>query len=234
MTEPLVRTEVLDKGFVELLEMFGDELTIVNAARVSFGTQKKTLSMGDKKLLKYLWKNQHWSPFRHLMFRFRIKAPEVVMRQAIKHIVGVETTSTYPTKDSAWNETSLRYRPVKEYYYPEVWRKQSKDNKQGSAGPLNEMDSKEADYTFRTTMEVIISAYENLLAHGVAKEQARILLPLNLYTEVAWACSAQALYHFIQLRDAPDAQWEIREYARVMREMLKEKCPVLYGIWFEE
>jgi thymidylate synthase (FAD) len=129
---------------------------------------------------------------------------------------------------------SLRYRPVTEYYYPEVWRKQSEDNKQGSAGPLGESEAKEADYTFRTTMEVIITAYENLLAHGVAKEQARILLPLNLYTEVAWMCSAQALYHFIQLRDAPDSQWEIREYARVMREMLKEKCPFLYGIWFDE
>jgi len=100
---------VLDKGSVELLGMFGDELTIVNAARVSFGAAKSELDKKDVRLIKYLYKHKHMSPFRHLMFRFRIKAPEFVMRQFYKHVIGCETTSSDSTKDHAWNEISGRY-----------------------------------------------------------------------------------------------------------------------------
>ena len=101
---------VLDKGSVELLGMFGDELTIVNAARVSFGAAKSELDKKDVRLIKYLYKHKHMSPFRHLMFRFRIKAPEFVMRQFYKHVIGCETTSSDSTKDHAWNEISGRYK----------------------------------------------------------------------------------------------------------------------------
>ena len=90
---------VLDKGSVELLGMFGDELTIVNAARVSFGAAKSELDKKDIRLIKYLYKHKHMSPFRHLMFRFRIKAPEFVMRQFYKHVIGCETTSNDSTKE---------------------------------------------------------------------------------------------------------------------------------------
>ena len=126
--------KVLDAGFVKLIDTFGDELTIVNAARVSFGVQKTELSKSDIGLIRYLYRHKHYSPFRHLMFRFHIKAPEVVMRQLYKHVVGIEATSDSAVKDHAWNEISGRYKPVVDYYYPTVWRKQSSDSKQASMG----------------------------------------------------------------------------------------------------
>jgi thymidylate synthase (FAD) len=229
-----IKIPVLDKGYVELLETFGDELTIVNAARVSFGNSKDTLSQGDIRLIKYLYKHKHMSPFRHLMLRFRVKAPEFVMRQAYKHVIGCEVTSNDSTKDHAWNEISGRYKPVNEYYFPEVWRAQSTDNKQASAGPLGEIKQEIAIGIFGGAIENAIDAYENLLSLGVAKEQARILLPLNQYTEVIWTCSAQALLNFIELRDEPFAQVEIREYALVYKRLMQEKFPTLSSIWFDE
>jgi thymidylate synthase (FAD) len=128
------KIDILDKGEVELLGVFGTDLTVVNAARVSFGNRKSSLSNEDIKLTGYLADNKHYSPFRHIMIRFRIKAPEFVMRQLYKHIVGIEVTASYPTKDHAWNEISGRYKPVEDFYYPTEWRKQSKNNKQASNG----------------------------------------------------------------------------------------------------
>ena len=225
--------QVLDNGFVKLLETFGDELTIVNAARVSFGVQKTELSKGDIGLIRYLYKYKHFSPFRHLMFRFHIKAPEVVMRQLYKHVVGIEATSDSATKDHAWNEISGRYKPVVDYYYPKVWRKQSADSKQASDGVVDEATNTEIIELFGTHMKHTIELYEDLLAKGVAREQARLVLPLNQYTEVIWTCSAQALLNFIWLRDEGTAQVEIQEYARAMREMVKGRFPTLHDIWFE-
>ncbi len=224
---------VLDHGYVELIDTFGDELTIVNAARVSFGVQKEQLSKGDVGLIRYLYKHKHYSPFRHLMFRFHIKAPEVVMRQLYKHVVGIEATSDSATKDHAWNEISGRYKPVVDYYYPAVWRKQSADSKQASDGVVDSGTNETISELFRQHMNNTIELYEDLLTKGVAREQARLVLPMNQYTEVIWTCSAQALLNFIWLRDEETAQVEIQEYAKVMRDMVKSKFPTLYGIWFE-
>ena len=228
-----MKQSVLDHGYVELLDTFGDELTIVNAARVSFGAQKSELEQKDRRLLHYLYKHKHMSPFRHLMFRFRIKAPEFVMRQAYKHVVGIEATSNDSTKDHAWNEISGRYKPVKEYYVPSVWREQSKDSKQASVGQIEDTKHQEATQVFKHAMDVAVEAYDKLLALGVAKEEARIVLPLNQYTEVIWTCSAQAILNFIELRDEPFAQWEIREYAIAFRTILQQKKPELAKIWFQ-
>jgi thymidylate synthase (FAD) len=225
---------VLDKGFVELLETFGDELTIVNAARVSFGVQKTELSKGDIGLVKYLYRHKHYSPFRHLMFRFHIKAPEVVMRQLYKHVVGIEATSSDAVKDHAWNEISGRYKPVVDYYYPKVWRKQSADSKQASDGVVTDKDNSEITSLFEHHMNNTILLYEDLLERGVAREQARLVLPMNQYTEVIWTCSAQALLNFIWLRDEGTAQVEIQEYAQAMRYMVRERFPTLHDIWFQE
>jgi len=226
--------KVLDYGFVKLLETFGDELTIVNAARVSFGVQKTELSPGDTRLIKYLYKHKHYSPFRHLMFRFHIKAPEVVMRQLYKHVVGIEATSSDAVKDHAWNEISGRYKPVQEYYYPLVWRKQSADSKQASDGVVSTEMNELLQEKFKNHMQETITLYEELLDRGVAREQARLVLPMNQYTEVIWTCSAQALLNFIWLRDEETAQVEIQQYAKAMRLMVREKFPTLHGIWFEE
>jgi thymidylate synthase (FAD) len=225
---------VLDKGYVKLIDTFGDELTIVNAARVSFGVQKSELSKGDIGLIKYLYNHKHYSPFRHLMFRFHIKAPEVVMRQLYKHVVGIEATSSDAVKDHAWNEISGRYKPVVDYYYPNVWRKQSADSKQASDGVVSETENTEIKKLFEHHMNNTILLYENLLERGVAREQARLVLPMNQYTEVIWTCSAQALLNFIWLRDEGTAQVEIQEYAQAMREMVRERFPTLHNIWFQQ
>ena len=224
--------DILDKGYVELLDTFGDELTIVNAARVSFGVEQTELNERDIKLIKYLYKHKHYSPFRHVMFRFRIKASEFVMRQMYKHVVGIETTSNDSTKDHAWNEISGRYKPVNEFYEPDIWRKQSKSSKQASDGVLDDENNQQVCKMFQECMKTITDTYEKMLEIGVAKEQARIILPLNQYTEVIWTCSAQALLNFIELRDEPTAQVEIREYAVKMRELIKGKFPTLYNVWF--
>jgi thymidylate synthase (FAD) len=226
-----LKKDILDKGFVELIDKLGNDLTVVNSARVSFGKRKTLYGDGDRKLVKFLVKNKHWSPFRHLVVQFHVKAPEFVMRQWYKHVVGIETSSSYATKDHAWNELSGRYVPVSDFYKPENWRKQSEDNKQASEGSIK--DQLTANEIFDNAMNTIIENYEKLLSLGIGKEQARMILPLNQYTEVYWTASFQAIMNFIELRDEATAQWEIRQYAIAIKEMMNEIYPETTKIWFE-
>ena len=228
MTEKI---KVLDKGFVEVLGFLGTDLTVANSARVSFGKRKNIYDKSDYRLVRYLAKHKHFSPFRHLVVQLHIKAPEFVMRQAYKHVVGIEATSSYPTKDHAWNEISGRYVPVEEYYIPENWRQQSEDSKQASVGSVKEQE--EATETYAKAIQVGKHYYEKLLELGVAKEQARIMLPLSQYTECYWTASFQAIVNFIDLRDEPTAQWEIREYAKALKKLLLEIYPKTATIWSE-
>lgn len=229
-----MKVEVLDVGHVELMESFGDELTIVNAARVSFGSESEAFGNRDKKLMKYLYENKHFSPFRHVVFRLRIKAPEFVLRQAYKHVVGIETTASSSCKDHAWNEISGRYKPVESFYTPDVWRRQHSSSKQASSGPVSTEANTKASEIFRRAMDATKGAYKELLSLGVAKEQARILLPMNQYTEVIWTCSLQALLNFIELRDHDHAQEEIRVYAiackQIMASVLPSFCEMLESL----
>ncbi len=222
---------ILDKGFIEVIDKLGSDLTVVNSARVSFGKRKTEYEENDKKLVKFLARNKHWSPFRHMMVQFHIKAPEFVMRQWYKHVVGIETSSNSSAKDHAWNEISGRYVPVTDFYMPAEWRKQSEDNKQASKGSIESQE--EASEIFIKSMESILKAYEKLLNLGVAKEQARMILPLNQYTEVYWTASFQAIMNFIDLREEHTAQWEIQQYAKSIREVMYEVFPETTKIWFE-
>ncbi len=226
-----MRKEVLDKGFIELIDHLGSDLTVANSARVSFGKRKSKYDDRDRILVKFLAENKHYSPFRHLIVQFHLKAPEFVMRQWYKHVVGIETTSSYPTKDHAWNEISGRYVPVNDFYVPEKWRKQSEDNKQASEGFIENQE--EAKNIFDSTMNSLLDSYNKLLNLGIAKEQARIFLPLNQYSEIYWTASFQAVMNFIELRDDSHAQWEIREYALAMKEIMIELYPETTKIWFE-
>jgi thymidylate synthase (FAD) len=218
-----MRKNVLDKGFISIVDHLGSDLTVVNSARVSFGKRKDTFDAVDKKLVKYLADHKHHSPFRHIIIQFHIKAPEFVMRQWYKHVVGIETTSSHPVKDHAWNEISQRYVPVHDYYIPSEWREQSDDNKQASDGLIKKQDEASNDYKY--IMEQITEIYEDLLDYGVAKEQARIVLPLSIYTEVIWTASFQAVANFLELRNHDHAQWEIRQYAMAMESMVKDIFP---------
>jgi len=216
---------------VELVDKLGSDLTVVNSARISFGSEHKTVSAGDKKLIGFLAREKHYSPFRHCMLQFRIKAPEFVLRQVFKHAVGIEVTSTYPTKDSAWNEISGRYKQYKEIYIPPVWYTQHATAKQCSAGPHeNQEDMKE---TYLTGVKSNLDAYKKLIQQGVSKEQARMLLPLTFMTEVVWTASLQAIQNFVSLRDSPHAQQEIRLLAQEIRVLAEREYPVSFGALME-
>ena len=228
-----MKIKVLDKGYIEVVDSLGDDLTPVNAARVSFGSKSETFEAKDRRLSKFLIKHKHFSPFRHQHVMMILKAPEFVMRQWYKHVVGIETTSSSVTKDHAWNEISGRYIPVQEYYYPEVWRKQSDDNKQASEGELDDLQQKRMALVYKTFMNQVEMAYETMVNSGMAKEQARIVLPLSQYTLVYWTASFQSVMNFIELRDEPTAQWEIQQYAKVLKEIMLETFPETTKLWSE-
>ena len=228
-----MKIDVLDKGYIEVVDTLGDDLTPVNAARVSFGGRSDQFTEQDKRLSKFLIKHKHFSPFRHQHIMVIIKAPEFVLRQWYKHVVGIETTSTHATKDHAWNEISGRYVEVEDFYYPDVWRKQSEDNKQASEGQLEGIDAKIAKNIYDDHMRVTLQHYETLLMKGVAKEQARIVLPLSQYTQVWWTASFQSVMNFIELRDEPTAQVEIQEYARALKKIMLDVFPETTELWEE-
>jgi len=230
----MIKSDVLDKGFIEVVDSLGSDLTVVNSARVSFGKRKEKFDKSDERLVRYLAKHKHYSPFRHLQIQFHIKAPEFVMRQWYKHVVGIETTSNGSTKDHAWNEISGRYVPVEEYYIPKIWRKQSDDNKQASEGELDDEQNSRAIHYYNTALTTTINMYDRLINDlGVAKEQARVILPLSQYTEVYWTASFQAVMNFIELRNEKTSQIEIQEYAKVMLEQMKEVFPKTTELWSE-
>tara|TARA_B100000029_G_scaffold41066_1_gene38221 strand:- start:1445 stop:2140 length:696 start_codon:yes stop_codon:yes gene_type:complete len=226
-----MKIDVLDKGYIELVDTLGDDLTPVNAARVSFGGRSDKFENKDRKLSKFLIKHKHFSPFRHQHIQVIIKAPEFVMRQWYKHVVGIETTSDHPTKDHAWNEISGRYVPYNEFYEPTEFRKQSEDNKQASDGLVD--NQKHMKQLWTISQQNVISAYKEMLKGGMAKEQARSILPLTLYTKVWWTASFQSVMNFIELRDEPTSQVEIQDYAKAMKEIMLECFPETTKLWGE-
>ena len=226
-----MKIDVLDKGYIEVVDTLGDDLTPVNAARVSFGCRSDKFTDKDKRLSKFLIKHKHFSPFRHQHIQIIIKAPEFVMRQWYKHVVGIETTSSHVTKDHAWNEISGRYVPYDEFYEPKEFRKQSEDNKQASDGLID--DQVVATMHWRTAQNKTIETYNELLNMGVAREQARSILPLTVYTKVWWTASFQSVMNFIELRDEPTSQVEIQEYAKVLKQIMLEVFPETTKLWSE-
>ena len=226
-----MKIDVLDKGYIELVDSLGDDLTPVNAARVSFGGRSDKFTDKDRKLSKFLIKHKHFSPFRHQHAMFIIKAPEFVMRQWYKHVVGIETTSSHVTKDHAWNEISGRYVPYDEFYEPTEFRKQSEDNKQASDGLVD--DQVVASIYWGTAQNNVIETYNKLLDMGVAREQARSILPLTVYTKVWWTASFQSIMNFIELRDEPTSQVEIQEYAKAMKKIVLTLFPETTKLWSE-
>jgi thymidylate synthase (FAD) len=216
---------VLDKGHVELCDgMFCDpKLKIVNAARVSYGKQSLDLTDKDIKLINFLYQHEHFSTFRHSFFTFRIKAPLIVFRQWWKHQIGCawvenENIGTIELPDTSWNEISYRYTEFKaDFYIPEFLRFQSKNNKQGSEGKISHLNNDEDPiFYFQESCQLMFERYQYLIQCGVAKEQARMLLPQNIYSECMWSPSLQSLLYFLRQRLNIGAQSEIREYAKAI------------------
>ena len=210
------KTKVLDKGFVTLVDHMGSDLSVVNSARVSFGKRTWEMRPRDAKLIKYLWEHKHSSPFRHATAQFHIKAPIFVLRQWMKHQVGC-----------SWNEASGRYIEFDgDCHKPQFFRLQSKDNKQGSEGTLDLNSEQQAQEIYWDACDHALRQYRTLLDMGVCKEQARCVLPLSLYTECYWTASLQAVMHFLTLREDSHAQFEIREYAKAVRELITPLFPI--------
>lgn len=207
---------------VELLGYMGDDLMVVNAARVSYGKSKKEFDERDDRLIKFLIKHKHTSPFRHPQLQFRIKCPIFVERQLFKHQVGLTA-----------NSISGRYVDFSDSYdLPKSLRLQSKDSKQGSTGYLNEEENNELCEDIENLVDQCAGLYNKLCNAGVAKEQARIILPLCLNTQFIWTGSLAAYIHMWSLRLKPDTQRETREVAKMMLEEVKniEGEPFKYTI----
>jgi thymidylate synthase (FAD) len=192
-----------------LIDSMGTDLSVVNAARVSFAKESNEFSDKDAKLINYLAKHNHWSPFGHASLQFRIKAPIFVARQLVKHQVGL-----------VWNEVSRRYVDDEpEFYIPSEWRLKADDKKQGSSDET-------IKYSIDSTMEYVKQTYDNLLKADVAPEMARMILPQNLYTEWYWSGSLMAFARVCNLRCKPDTQWETQLIAEMINLKSEELFPI--------
>jgi len=207
---------VLDRGFVRLIDHMGTDLTVVNAARVSFGKRKEAFDGKDAELVGYLAEHEHTAPFRHAYLTFHVKAPIFVFRQWMKHRIA-----------SDFNEISGRYVEFQEdeFYVPENFRQQAKVNKQGSEGEIAEANRAQAHEIYVEACRASVANYKKLIELGVCREQARCILPLGLYSEVYWTVSLQAAAHFLHLRMDSHAQWEIRQYAEAVRQLIEPLFP---------
>ena len=236
MTENLIekgtKFDVLDKGYVIFHDALGDDLTPVNAARVSHDNKSDELSEGDRRLLAFLAREGHSSPFRHAIIQLEVYSPLMVARQWWKYIVG-STFMEAPVGDTmnAWNESSRRYvKEVPTFYTPSSteWRSKPKGSvKQGSGECLPAKQGVELTESLIEYYDEGVRLYEKALEDGVAAEQARLFLPANgMYVRYYWTASLQSMAHFVQQRMADDAQKEIREYAKVILEIIKGRFPV--------
>jgi len=202
---------------VTLVDYMGSSLSIINDARQSFDNCTESWSSKEEKLLNYLAREKHTSPFRGVVFKWNVKAPLFVARQWWKHVIA----STYVDDQLGWNEKSYRYCSAEDaqFYFPQEFLAQSDNNRQASAGPLPQGIQDRAKILYREGLITAKAAYEELVEAGVSKEQARAVLPAALYTSFTWTCSLQALFHFISLRAGKGAQSEISAYANALFEL---------------
>jgi thymidylate synthase (FAD) len=208
------RIKVGPDGFVELDEYMGSDEGICRAARVSYDQAKKVSD--DRTLIRYLMRHHHTTPFEMAELKFVVRVPMDTWRQWVRH------------RMASINEYSTRYREaIQSVAIPEEngWRKQSTTNNQGSEGALSSLDARECSLHFADASGACLRAYDRMLARGVAREQARSVLPLCTYTEAFWKIDLHNLLHFLRLRMAPDAQQEIREYANAIHDLVSPLFP---------
>lgn len=213
---------------VEYLGGYGSDVTVVNAARVSFAKEAKELGDGDVRLINYLAKHKHHSPFNHAFLSFRVKAPIFVARQLVKH------------KFMPWNEVSRRYVDEEpEFYFPEKFRARAPEIKQGSSDleiktivhydvGINEYWETEIDNSFQLYIDSCFNMYEDMLKAGVCPEQARMVLPQNTMSEWIWSGTLGAFLDMLKLRLDPHTQKETQDVARRVAESVKHLFPISY------
>lgn len=218
MREPLKRFELLDKGYLELLDLMphpltgvSPDMTVVNAARISYLGESKGPKK-DRRLLRYLMRHKHWTPFEHVQLQFRVKCPLFVARQWFRH------------RTHHYNELSRRYTSRNmEFYIPEEWREQDTDNKQSSFGTTDNQESLMRAYC--SVIDYAERTYDHFLQFNVAKEMARMMLPQSMYTEFYDTCDLRNLLGFVKLRYEEHAQYEIQVYGKVILECIEKYCP---------
>lgn len=226
------KIECLDKGYVILHDVMGSDLTVVNAARCSYDKKSEELTEKDVKLIKFLAKHGHTSPFRHATLQFEVYAPLMVARQHFKYLVGSSFQEPSGDNMMAWNESSRRYvteEPT--FYIPRQgeWRSAPENSKQGSGDPLPTDDGQWTALLMKYSEEGV-ALYEQAIEEGICAEQARLFLPAyGMYVRYYWTASLQSVAHFLNQRLAHDAQAEITEYAKAIYELASEKFPVSIG-----
>jgi len=210
---------VLDKGFLALDGALASDLAVANGARVSFNQASQVLADRDEGLIRYLMRDHHGSPFEHGYFRFIVKAPIFVVREHHRHRAG-----------HSYNEWSGRYSKMKaEFYIPDNVRSQVGKPGAYRFEPVDEATRDAARAEIEAQAASAFAAYERMLELGVAKEVARSVLPLNMYTTYYWSCNPRSLMHFCSLRNSEFAQYEIREYAKAAEEFLRRQMPVTHA-----
>ena len=223
----MTKINCLDKGYVRLLDVYGDDLSVVNAARASYDKESKELTDKDVGLINFLAEHGHGSVFRHQFISLEVSAPLMIARQWWKQIVGSEHTEI---ASGSWNEMSKRYVTDIPHFYvptPEQWRKKPANSKQGSGGSFT---PEELGTAYTQELEKFYqhaeSIYEQALDDGIAPEQARLFLPAyGMYVRWRWTASLQSVAHFLNQRMAPDSQWEIQQYANAVYELVKPHYP---------
>jgi thymidylate synthase (FAD) len=211
---------VLDHGFVRLEDSMADDLSVVNAARVSFARHKDEMDESDEGLIRFLLRERHGTPFEHNSFRFHIRAPIFVAREWFRHRIG------------SFNEFSLRYaKATEDFYVPERQDVRTQVGKPGaySFEPVDDDLAEQAREELREVYDLAFATYERLVEAGVARELARCVLPVGAYTEFYWTVNARALMNFVSLRASETAQREIRRYADAVEQFLATKMPVTYA-----
>ncbi|QHZ45881.1 FAD-dependent thymidylate synthase [Bacillus sp. NSP9.1] len=225
---------VLDRGYVRLTNVMGSDLSVVNSARVSYDKESTELSEKDIRLIKFLAREGHTSPFRHATVQLEIYAPLMVARQHWKYIVGSDHTM------DAWNESSRRYvteEPA--FYIPQAdeWRSAPESSKQGSGKPIDVINAENgyadvnagSHYT-NALLQYIdkgLELYDSAMGAGICAEQARLFLPAyGMYVRYYWTASLQSVAHFLNQRLAHDSQVEIQAYAKAVYSLVKPKFPI--------
>jgi thymidylate synthase (FAD) len=224
MTEKYERhIKVLDKGYVRYKDHMGSDLTVANAARVSYHKESLELTEADVRLIRFLAREGHTSPFRHATLQLEMYAPLMVARQHWKYVVGSDHTM------DAWNEGSRRYvNDDVEFYLPlaDEWRSAPENSKQGSGEPLPDEEGLELTEALYNHQIESLYLYETALKQGVCTEQARLFLPAyGLYVRYWWTGSLQSTCHFLAQRLEEDSQVEIQEYAKAVLIIARELFP---------
>jgi len=226
-----MQIDVLDKGYVRLVNSWGSELDIANSARVSYDKESPELSEKDIKLINFLVQHKHDSTLRHCGFTFEVYAPLMVARQWYKHAV----SSTHVEDQLGWNESSRRYVTENEEFYipsPDQWRSAPENSKQGSGEPIDIELGEEYTKTLMMLVDLGMDAYKSALDDGVAPEQARLLLPAyGMYVRWRWTVSLNAALHFLSLRLGHGAQAEIVDYAEAVNSIVIGKFPIATTAW---